>query len=113
MYLRAEKKELEILEHFLYSLFQIWITFSPIADTAVPYYAIDAFRLNLLVLVFAAASVPFGFLASWLLDTLGLRFSVSTLTLCILGNFYAPTVIMAGALSVAPVRPYITSYLGT
>ena len=57
--------------------FQIWITFSPIADTAVPYYSIDAFRLNVLVLVFAIASVPFGFLASWLLDTLGLRWSVS------------------------------------
>ena len=57
--------------------FQIWITFSPIADTAVPYYSIDAFRLNMLVLVFAIASVPFGFLASWLLDTLGLRLSVS------------------------------------
>ena len=68
------------MSNFSYShlfRFQIWITFSPIADTAVPYYNIDASRLNILVLVFAIASVPFGFLASWILDTLGLRFSVS------------------------------------
>lgn len=57
-------------------LFQIWITFSPIADTTVPYYNITPFELNILVLVFAIASVPFGFVASWVLDTIGLRFSV-------------------------------------
>lgn len=61
-------------------LFQIWITFSPIADTTVPYYQITPFQLNILVLVFAIASVPFGFIASWVLDTLGLRFSVSFVT---------------------------------
>ncbi|XP_060565003.1 solute carrier family 49 member A3-like [Ruditapes philippinarum] len=54
----------------------IWITFSPIADTAVPYYSITPFELNILVLVFAIASVPFGFVASWVLDTLGLRLSL-------------------------------------
>jgi len=59
-------------------VFQIWITFSPIADTTVPFYQITPFELNILVLVFAIASVPFGFVASWLLDTLGLRLSVIT-----------------------------------
>ncbi|KAL4231241.1 Major facilitator superfamily domain-containing protein 7 [Mactra antiquata] len=54
----------------------VWITFSPIADTSVPYYSITPFQLNILVLVFAIASVPFGFIASWVLDTLGLRFSL-------------------------------------
>ncbi|XP_053406794.1 solute carrier family 49 member A3-like isoform X2 [Mercenaria mercenaria] len=54
----------------------IWITFSPIADTTVPYYKITPFELNILVLVFAIASVPFGFIASWVLDTLGLRLSL-------------------------------------
>jgi hypothetical protein len=65
---------------FLFYLLQIWITFSPIADTAVPYYSITPFELNILVLVFAIASVPFGFVASWVLDTLGLRLSVSFLS---------------------------------
>jgi len=61
-------------------ILQIWITFAPIADTAVPYYKVTPFQLNILVLVFAIASVPFGFVASWLLDTLGLRLSVSGFT---------------------------------
>lgn len=58
--------------------FQTWITFSPIADLTSTYYNVNAFKVNILSLIFMVASVPFGFAASWVLDTYGLRTSVST-----------------------------------
>ena len=57
--------------------FQNWLTFSPIADLVSVYYDINAFKVNVLSLVFMVASIPFGFIASWVLDTFGLRASVS------------------------------------
>lgn len=59
--------------------FQTWITFSPIADLTSTYYNINAFKVNVLSLIFMVASVPFGFAASWVLDTYGLRASVSVI----------------------------------
>uniref|UniRef100_K1QVM3 Major facilitator superfamily domain-containing protein 7-a n=1 Tax=Magallana gigas TaxID=29159 RepID=K1QVM3_MAGGI len=53
-----------------------WITFSPIADLTSTYYNINAFKVNVLSLIFMVASVPFGFTASWVLDTYGLRSSI-------------------------------------
>lgn len=60
-------------------LFQTWITFSPIADLTSTYYKINAFKVNVLSLIFMVASVPFGFAASWVLDTYGLRTSVGVI----------------------------------
>ncbi|KAL3863356.1 hypothetical protein ACJMK2_005114 [Sinanodonta woodiana] len=54
----------------------IWITFSPIADSTIVFFKIDSLQLNMLSLVYLIASIPFGFVASWLLDTLGLRTSI-------------------------------------
>ncbi|KAL5015889.1 hypothetical protein ScPMuIL_005478 [Solemya velum] len=54
----------------------IWLTFAPVADLMTTFYGIDAFSVNLLSLVYLIASVPCGFIASWLLDTLGLRVSL-------------------------------------
>ncbi|WAR22401.1 S49A3-like protein [Mya arenaria] len=99
----------------------IWITFSPIADTAVPYYKITPFQLNILVLVFAIASVPFGFAASWLLDTLGLKMSlILAAWLNGLGSFlrnvstfesvpvdYRFTVCLIGQILAACAQPFI------
>ncbi|XP_062581592.1 solute carrier family 49 member A3-like [Saccostrea cucullata] len=53
-----------------------WITFSPIADLTSTYYDVNAFKVNILSLIFMVASVPFGFTASWVLDTYGLRTSI-------------------------------------
>ncbi|KAH3789896.1 solute carrier family 49 member A3-like [Dreissena polymorpha] len=99
----------------------IWITFSPIADTTVPYYNITPFQVNILVLVFAIASIPLGFVASWLLDTLGLRLSlilaawlngigsllrnVSTFESVPLG--YRFTVCLTGQILAACAQPFI------
>ena len=57
--------------------FQIWITFSPIADITAEKFKVDAFKVNVLSLIFLICSVPFGFCATWVLDTFGLRASVS------------------------------------
>lgn len=54
----------------------IWITFSPIADVTTHFYDISSSEVNWLSLVYLIASVPFGFLATWLLDTIGLRVSI-------------------------------------
>ncbi|KAL8587046.1 hypothetical protein ACOMHN_023436 [Nucella lapillus] len=54
----------------------IWICFSPITNYTTDYYNISSSQVNWLSLVYVVASIPFGFLATWLLDTLGLRTSI-------------------------------------
>ncbi|XP_012946701.1 solute carrier family 49 member A3, partial [Aplysia californica] len=54
----------------------IWIMFSPVTDKTSQYYGVDPTGVNWLSLVFLVASIPCGFMASWLLDTLGLRASI-------------------------------------
>ena len=65
--------------------FQIWICFSPITNYTTAYYDISGDQVNWLSLVYVVATIPFGFVAAWLLDTLGLRTSVSLklLLLCV------------------------------
>jgi hypothetical protein len=60
-----------------FRLLQLWISFSPIADITAEFYGVDAMAVNWLSLVFLVASIPCGFFATWLLDTLGLRIGVS------------------------------------
>ncbi|KAK7479160.1 hypothetical protein BaRGS_00029601, partial [Batillaria attramentaria] len=54
----------------------IWICFSPITNYTTDYYKISGDQVNWLSLVYVVASIPFGFIATWLLDTLGLRTSI-------------------------------------
>ncbi|XP_076461301.1 LOW QUALITY PROTEIN: solute carrier family 49 member A3-like [Babylonia areolata] len=54
----------------------IWICFSPVTNHTTDYYNISADEVNWLSLVYVVASIPFGLLATWLLDTLGLRTSI-------------------------------------
>ncbi|KAH9518549.1 hypothetical protein Btru_017124 [Bulinus truncatus] len=54
----------------------IWIIFSPVTDKTAGYYNITIMDVNWLSLVFLIASVPSGFFASWMLDTIGLRASI-------------------------------------
>lgn len=55
---------------------QIWICFSPIAEKTASYYGVSDLVVDFLSLSFMIASVPFGPVASWLLDTQGLRRSL-------------------------------------
>ncbi|XP_052772964.1 solute carrier family 49 member A3-like [Mya arenaria] len=54
----------------------MWITFAAAADTTVAFFEITPLKVNMLSMVFMIASIPFGFIASWVLDTFGLRASL-------------------------------------
>ncbi|KAK3799318.1 hypothetical protein RRG08_048825 [Elysia crispata] len=54
----------------------IWIMFSPVTDQTSKYFHISPMDVNWLSLVYLVASVPSGFIASWMLDTFGLRASI-------------------------------------
>eukprot|EP01102_Stenamoeba_stenopodia_P022343 TRINITY_DN9270_c0_g1_i1.p1 TRINITY_DN9270_c0_g1~~TRINITY_DN9270_c0_g1_i1.p1 ORF type:complete len:481 (-),score=85.98 TRINITY_DN9270_c0_g1_i1:115-1557(-) len=65
----------------LYSLINManamtWITFSPIAGIIGCYYGVTPFWVDSLSLVFMVAYIPCFFLASWSLDSIGLRFGL-------------------------------------
>ena len=55
---------------------QVWICFSPVAHETQQFYKVKALVVDFLSLSFMAASIPFGPVASWLLDTHGLFKSV-------------------------------------
>jgi len=78
LYVVYKRRWLQVL---LYSLINManamtWITFSPIAGIIGCYYGVSAFWVDSLSLVFMVAYIPCFFLASWSLDTVGLRFGV-------------------------------------
>lgn len=54
----------------------LWISFAPVADLTARYYKCSLDTVNYLSLVYLVVSIPFGFLASWLLDTLGLKYAI-------------------------------------
>ncbi|XP_067657381.1 solute carrier family 49 member A3-like [Haliotis asinina] len=54
----------------------IWICFSPITNLTTSYYNITSMQVNWLSLIYLVACIPIGFLATWLLDTVGLRISI-------------------------------------
>ncbi|GFO44746.1 major facilitator superfamily domain-containing protein 7-like [Plakobranchus ocellatus] len=54
----------------------IWIIFSPVTDLTSRYFKISFMQVNWLSLVYPVASIPSGLLASWMLDTFGLRASI-------------------------------------
>ncbi|BFY97761.1 hypothetical protein BsWGS_00801 [Bradybaena similaris] len=54
----------------------IWIMFSPVTDMSSSYYSISFMEVNWLSLVYLVASIPCGIIASWVLDTVGLRASI-------------------------------------
>lgn len=57
--------------------FKIWISYSPIADKAATFYNVSAKSINWFALIYLIVCIPFGFCAAWLLDTRGLRITVS------------------------------------
>ncbi|XP_075064098.1 solute carrier family 49 member A3 [Mixophyes fleayi] len=54
----------------------LWISFAPVADLTASYFKCSLDTVNYLALVYVIVSIPIGFVASWLLDTLGLRYAV-------------------------------------
>ncbi|XP_075681646.1 solute carrier family 49 member A3 isoform X2 [Rhinoderma darwinii] len=54
----------------------LWISFAPVADLTASYLKCSLDTVNYLSLVYLVISIPIGFLASWLLDTLGLNYAI-------------------------------------
>ncbi|XP_044141659.1 solute carrier family 49 member A3 [Bufo gargarizans] len=54
----------------------LWISFAPVADLTARHLKSSLDTVNYLSLVYLVVSIPVGFLASWLLDTLGLNYAI-------------------------------------
>ncbi|NXD74041.1 S49A3 protein, partial [Eolophus roseicapillus] len=58
------------------STLQLWLTFAPVADKTAVYFHISLEMVNWLSIVYLLISIPFGLVATWVLDSLGLRCAV-------------------------------------
>ncbi|XP_069818307.1 solute carrier family 49 member A3 [Dendropsophus ebraccatus] len=54
----------------------LWISFAPVADLTAKFLKCSLDTINYLSLVYLVISIPVGFFASWLLDTLGLKYAI-------------------------------------
>ncbi|XP_049652300.1 solute carrier family 49 member A3 isoform X3 [Accipiter gentilis] len=54
----------------------LWLTFAPVADKAAAYFHISLEMVNWLSIVYLLISIPFGLVATWVLDSVGLRSTV-------------------------------------
>ncbi|NXA56502.1 S49A3 protein, partial [Nothocercus julius] len=61
----------------LLSIMQLWLTFAPVADKTASYFHISLETVNWLSLVYLLISIPFGLVATWVLDSVGLRWAVT------------------------------------
>ncbi|KFP28310.1 Major facilitator superfamily domain-containing protein 7, partial [Colius striatus] len=60
----------------LLSSLQVWLTFAPVADKTAAYFHISLEVVNWLSTVYLLISIPFGVVATWVLDSVGLRCAV-------------------------------------
>ncbi|KAM6227536.1 solute carrier family 49 member A3 isoform 3-T3 [Spheniscus humboldti] len=54
----------------------LWLTFAPVADKAAAYFHVSLEMVNWLSIVYLLISIPFGLVATWVLDSVGLRCAV-------------------------------------
>ncbi|XP_036083245.1 solute carrier family 49 member A3 [Rousettus aegyptiacus] len=62
----------------------LWLSFAPVADTIARHFLLSTEQINWLSLVYLVVSIPFGVVAIWALDSVGLRW---TTILCAWLNF--------------------------
>lgn len=55
-----------------------WLAFAPVAYITADFYQQDVTVVNMLAIVFMIIGIPCGIIATWLLDTFGLRLSIIT-----------------------------------
>ncbi|XP_023361987.1 solute carrier family 49 member A3 [Sarcophilus harrisii] len=53
----------------------LWLSFAPVADKIAHYFQLSISEINWLSLIYLVMSIPFGIVATWILDCFGLRFS--------------------------------------
>ncbi|KFP81766.1 Major facilitator superfamily domain-containing protein 7, partial [Apaloderma vittatum] len=58
------------------STLQLWLTFAPVADKTASYFHMSLKMVNWLSIVYLVISIPFGLVATWVLDSVGLRCAV-------------------------------------
>uniref|UniRef100_A0A4W2D0F6 Solute carrier family 49 member 3 n=1 Tax=Bos indicus x Bos taurus TaxID=30522 RepID=A0A4W2D0F6_BOBOX len=51
----------------------LWLSFAPVADTIARHFLLSTEQINWLSLVYLVVSIPFGMVAIWVLDSVGLR----------------------------------------
>ncbi|KAK2848785.1 hypothetical protein Q5P01_008619 [Channa striata] len=51
----------------------IWLTFAPVPNQSSQYLMVSLDKINLLSMVYMVVSIPLSFVATWMLDTLGLK----------------------------------------
>ncbi|KAE8632351.1 hypothetical protein XENTR_v10001523 [Xenopus tropicalis] len=54
----------------------LWISFAPVADVTASFFKCSLDVVNYLSLVYLIIAIPVGFGASWLIDTLGLKYAI-------------------------------------
>lgn len=54
----------------------LWLTFAPVADQTAEYLKVSLDLVNWLSLVYMVVAIFFSFITTWMLDSLGLRFSL-------------------------------------
>lgn len=73
---------------YLFFLFQLWLSFAPIADLTAIYYNQNLDAINWLSIVFLICYLLFGLPTMWILDVLGLRTGVSVIVYLMSYFFY-------------------------
>lgn len=56
---------------------QLWLTFAPVADKVAEHLHVTLDQVNWLSVVYMVVAIPLSFITTWMLDTLGLRPTVS------------------------------------
>ncbi|XP_006874201.1 PREDICTED: major facilitator superfamily domain-containing protein 7 [Chrysochloris asiatica] len=51
----------------------LWLSFAPVADTVAQYFSLSIEQINWLSLTYLVVAIPFGVVAIWFLDSVGLR----------------------------------------
>ncbi|XP_067313219.1 solute carrier family 49 member A3 isoform X2 [Pseudorasbora parva] len=86
-----------------------WLTFAPVADQTAQYLQVSLNLVNWLSLVYVLVAIFFSFITTWVLDTLGLRFSL------IMGswlNMLGSVLRFVGVLSCIPERAVFPMVMG-
>uniref|UniRef100_A0A8D0L7B2 Solute carrier family 49 member 3 n=1 Tax=Sphenodon punctatus TaxID=8508 RepID=A0A8D0L7B2_SPHPU len=76
----------------------IWLTFAPVADKTAAHFHISMDMVNWLSTVYLLLSIPFGLVATWVLDSIGLKCAVILCCLCALAQplvIFSPTKLAA------------------
>ncbi|XP_068928734.1 solute carrier family 49 member A3 isoform X2 [Petaurus breviceps papuanus] len=53
----------------------LWLSFAPVADKIAHHFQLSMMEINWLSLIYLVMSIPFGIVATWILDSFGLRCS--------------------------------------